>query len=201
MVERFRCRVIAVEANSSLADKIQRLGSFEVVNACVGGGDGMVELAIAENDQCSSMLMPQTSAILRREIVPMRSLPGLLAQFQVKRVDLLKMDIEGAEVQVLDAIPDIEFQRVAQLTVEFHDSLGMTSLEEIRRITHRLEALGFVWIRGSFWNFEDNLFLNRALCPMTDLEVWFSRNVMRTWNGVSRIARRRWSAFRARLAN
>lgn len=195
VVSQFRCRCVAVEANGALAREIQGLPGVEVVHACIGKENGTVDLAITKNDQCSSMLTPQTSPVLRRETVPLLSLTSLLTRCGVERVDLLKMDIEGAEMQVLNAIPDAQLRRIAQLTIEFHDALGMTSLEEIRRITQRLEALGFAWIRGSFWNFEDNLFLNRSLCPTTAWELWVNRNVFRVWNGVKRVARRRWSAL------
>lgn len=196
-VEIFQCRCIAVEGNSKLAGSIASHPKIQVVHALVGNFDGFADLSITENDQCSSMLAPLTSKVTGKERVRMISLESLLDEFAPERVDLLKIDIEGAEVMVLDACPDSVLSRVAQIAVEFHDSLGMTSLEDIERIATRLRTLGFHWIRGSFRNYEDNLFINGAMCPMSAWELRLNRSCFRFVNGVKRVAARHLHSVRS----
>ena len=53
----------------------------------------------------------------------------------VERVDLLKVDVEGAEEAVLAGIPDATWPAIRQLVVEVHDVDGR--LERLRRLLER----------------------------------------------------------------
>ncbi|MCA2214075.1 FkbM family methyltransferase [Jidongwangia harbinensis] len=55
--------------------------------------------------------------------VPGRTLDDLVAEFRLERIDLLKMNIEGAERAVLSAAPET-LARVRHLTVSCHDFLA-----------------------------------------------------------------------------
>ena len=186
----FGGRCIAVEGNPFLASKLPKDARLEVISAAVGASDGAVRFSIAENDQCSSVLSPTISATMAVEEVPMISLPTLIRENGWETIDLVKMDIEGAEVMVLDACPDEILLQIGQLAVEFHESLGLTSMSDVFRIAGRLEKLGFIWIRGTFSNYEDNLFINRALCPLSRFELLFIQAVSRYLNGLIRVLRR-----------
>ena len=60
-----------------------------------------------------------------------------------RRVRLLKMDIEGAEVAVLNQLLDEGLhERIDQVFVEVHDRQNTTLAEPTRRLRERLAALG-----------------------------------------------------------
>src|SRR5215204_1499492 len=54
------------------------------------------------------------------ESIPAFSMPTLMTMYKFQRIDLLKMDIEGAEADVL-ASADEWIDRVDTLVVELHD--------------------------------------------------------------------------------
>lgn len=65
------------------------------------------------------------------------------------RVDIVKMDIEGAEYAVVDqALADGSLDGVSQLMVEFHHFLPGLHPHQTRRAIHQLEQVGFeiAWV-------------------------------------------------------
>jgi FkbM family methyltransferase len=52
-----------------------------------------------------------------------RHLAAILREFGISQIEVLKMDIEGAELEVLDSPNDEFFGGIGQLTIEFMISL------------------------------------------------------------------------------
>lgn len=59
--------------------------------------------------------------------VPARTIPSIASEFGHERVDLLKLDIEGAEYPVLESL-QLRTLGVRVLCVEYHDDLGLRRL-------------------------------------------------------------------------
>lgn len=55
------------------------------------------------------------------ESVPAMSLEKALSRFNVDRVDFLKMDVEGAEYEILSSSSKETLQRISVISLEFHD--------------------------------------------------------------------------------
>lgn len=114
---------------------------------------------------CSSMHYAEPTA---REVqVEAVTLETALALEPEGRIDLLKMDIEGEEVDVLLSAPAAVFSRVVQMTVEFHDFLDPSSVPAIREVIQRMRGFGFYAVRFSFRSYGDVLFVNRRLAPLS----------------------------------
>jgi FkbM family methyltransferase len=77
---------------------------------------------------------------------PCRSLPSIMRELGHDRIDLLKLDIEGAEYEVLDALLGGDI-RPTVLCVEFHKTSGIGPM---RRTASRMRAIGYdaVAVRG-----------------------------------------------------
>lgn len=71
---------------------------------------------------------------------PCRSLPSMMRELGHDRIDLLKLDIEGAEYEVLDALIDGDI-RPTVLCVEFHKTSG---IRPMLRTASRTRAIGYV---------------------------------------------------------
>ena len=63
----------------------------------------------------------------------------LIAQTGVDRVDLMKIDVEKAEMEVLAGIDEADWPRIGALVVEVHDVGG-----RLNEVAARLSGLGFV---------------------------------------------------------
>jgi FkbM family methyltransferase len=72
---------------------------------------------------------------LRAEVRP---LSDVIREEKVERIDLLKIDVEGAEWEVLAGIADADWPKIRQLVIEVHDTGG-----RVARVRDLLEARGF----------------------------------------------------------
>lgn len=68
-----------------------------------------------------------------------RSVPSLMAELGHEQIDLLKLDIEGAEYEVLGSVLDANV-RVKILLVEFHKT---GSLKQMTSMVDRIERAGY----------------------------------------------------------
>ena len=101
-------RIVAVEANPRLLPRLRRnlaATHAQVIHAAVGDRDGHRSLHRGEASWASSLIAaPHSSAPIR---VPALTLESLLGVAGIDRVDLLKIDIEGAEWEILgEGVPD-----------------------------------------------------------------------------------------------
>lgn len=73
------------------------------------------------------------------EQVESRTLPQLMADLQLDRIDLLKLDCEGAEWDILPSAEGV-LPRVGQIAMEFHCERGWT----VEKLANWLRGRGFV---------------------------------------------------------
>jgi amino acid adenylation domain-containing protein/non-ribosomal peptide synthase protein (TIGR01720 family)/FkbM family methyltransferase len=67
-----------------------------------------------------------------------RTLSSVIREHGVSRIDLLKIDVEGAELHVLEGIEPEHWPAIRQIVIELHDVDG-----RLRRVTELLQAHGF----------------------------------------------------------
>jgi len=139
-------RVIAVEPVRSAGEMIDRqaqlngLGNIIWICAALGGADGEADVA-----RPGSRYAPAHAARTR---VPMKTLARLAGEQRLDRIDLLKLDCEGAEWDILPAAEDV-LPRVRQICMEFHCERGWTA----EKLTDWLKTRGFeVRHTGGSWN-------------------------------------------------
>ena len=79
-----------------------------------------------------------------REIsVEMITLARLFELVEPNRVDLLKVDVEGAEWDVLSGLTPALAERIDQITVEFHDFMDPSMRPRTEDCIAQLQTLGF----------------------------------------------------------
>jgi FkbM family methyltransferase len=133
-------KVIAVEAHPRLCELLRRLcevngwQNVEVVNVAITDGPGVVTLTDEHTSIANDIFRQGTIA------VPSMSLSQLLDEHHVECVDLLKMNIEGAETLVLESVDPLLARRINHAVISCHDFIGRPTKEPVRR---RLETLGF----------------------------------------------------------
>ena len=181
MRARFGASCRLVEANPALARRLRDHGEFPVWACAVAGADGQVELHVASNDEASTVLPLSAASVhggLVREsvTVPSRTLASLVDEMGCEHVDLLKIDIEGAEVDVLAEVPSATLARMGQISVEFHSDaqFGFDIRRQTEEVIRRVRRCGFLCLDFSYGSRCDVLFINRAvhrIGPVTEM-LW-----------------------------
>jgi FkbM family methyltransferase len=185
---RWGVRCLSIEANPSICIA----WSYEtyVINAAVAGRPGVVDFFQYENSENSSLFQRRTESPTTCVQVPAMTLAQIMSASQSRMAALVKVDIEGAEIEALMGASDATLERFQQISVEFHDfALPEISAGDVERVKHRLHALGFCSISFSQRN-TDVLFINRTLGLVTDLEIVWLRHVVRNVRGARRVAQR-----------
>ena len=59
------------------------------------------------------------------------------------RIDLIKMDVEGAEIGILESASASDLTSCVQLTVEFHDKRAPFTRRDVDRVCRRMRAAGY----------------------------------------------------------
>ncbi len=170
MISEYEAACYMVEANPKLAGELRHSKS-EVVCAAVVGRPRVLEFVVREQDDSSSLSSFSTStdggSVIKVDGIDYAE---VLQRFSVAQVDLLKMDIEGAEIEVIDTMTDSQLQAIGQITIEFHDQMSFYSVDETKRVLARLERLGFLDHRLYRGSTLDVLLINKNRCPGAVLE-------------------------------
>jgi FkbM family methyltransferase len=179
IIQRFTCRCHLVEANPVLAAQLSVPGAASITTAALGVRDGQAVFHQRANPESGSIGGSSTD-VINSVSVEVVSLPTLLQRVGAEHIDLLKLDIEGAEFDLIEQTSDEIWRKVGQITVEFHDFqehfAGRGLFERART---RLEQLGFICCLMSFRTHGDVLFLNRHRLPLSALRSFYGRRVAR----------------------
>jgi FkbM family methyltransferase len=163
MVSRFGCRVYGLEPEPFLFAALPDIDRVVTEQAAVCPTDEPVTLHI-NRTQCASVLFDAADTSVT---VAGTTLKSFLNRHAISTVDLLKMDIEGAEFDVLASTSDLDLLRIRQLTIEFHDFLDSSLLPRVRITDQRLRRLGFRRIKFTLFTNGDVLYVH----PMIRLSV------------------------------
>jgi FkbM family methyltransferase len=192
LADRFGCRAYAAEALPSVHRQIPahpRLTAFAVA---ISGVDGRLRLTDRATHHASASYgrfdaLPDKGSVE----VDSATLEGFMRRADITRLDLLKVDIEGAEFAMFDTARDETLAAIGQITVEFHDFLDPALEPACHAVIRRLEGLGFSAIRFSRRGHGDVLFLNRAKLGLSPGRIAWFRHVVRPLRGLGRMLGRR----------
>jgi FkbM family methyltransferase len=140
------CRIYAYEPMPAFRDLLEenlRLNGAEARTRCFGfaaaGHARPRELHVAGGGILfPSLVQPREAERTERLDVPCTTLAEILEGNRLTRVDLLKMDIEGAEYEVLYATPAATLAKICAIRMEYHnlDADGR-NVDELRRFLGR----------------------------------------------------------------
>jgi FkbM family methyltransferase len=185
---KYRSTVCGVEPNPLLFEEIASGDDLRALNYAIGPSGTLAKLHVdREHCEASSLTYRGQSG----PVVSVRCVcfPELLTLWNAGPIDLLKVDIEGAELEMLRSTPAQYLLRARQMTVEFHACVGIGSVVEIEGIIRRLDEIGFTAIDFST-NYSDVLFVNRHAVRLAPSDLaWLL--CQKFYFGFARVARRR----------
>ena len=160
LLDRFDCHVLAVEPVPELYSGLPtRLGLATSQHALTY--DGLNAQLHLNPNRCASVDLPEDQAVT--VAVAGTTLERLLSDHKIDRVQLLKMDIEGAELDVISQSPDNVLLRADQITVEFHDFMDPRLGPAVDLAIARLIGLGYQLFQISYTDRSDLLFVHPRL--------------------------------------
>jgi len=157
--------VYGYEPDPRLFPKLVSNDQINYFQKAITGSIGTAKLHLGKG-QCSSLHYAEDVS-RETENVETTTLAAEFAANGLDRVDLLKLDIEGAELDVLLKTPADVLHRITQITVEFHEFLLPADLPQIHKCIKRLRAIGFRPLFFSTHTYGDILFVNREHLPLT----------------------------------
>ncbi len=179
---KYGAKCILIEANPTLSQQLKPPPNGELLEAALGASDGFVSFYIRENPESGSIEQEEIESHTCQVTVPLISLDSILSQRGIEYLDLLKLDIEGAEFDVIESLSANRLKTIAQITVEFHDFLPQYSKDErYRRAREKLTDIGFLCCPMSFRTHGDILFINKDLIQISWLDSVFLRVFARWW--------------------
>lgn len=127
--------------NQSLPDQ------FKYYQWAVCGKDGTLKMVKRINNRGKkskmiwAMLDKQTDAAEAIE-VPCFCIPSIMRKLSHDRIDLLKMDVEGAEYEIIDTLMQIP-RKPKQLLVEFHHRFPGIGAQKTKESILKLKYMGY----------------------------------------------------------
>jgi FkbM family methyltransferase len=171
--ERFGCRIIGVEPVHELFAGLPQLPRL-TAEPCAVTADGMPVRVHLNRDTCATIDPRLAQSDVASVEVAATTIGELLKRHAVARVALVKLDVEGAELDILQRIESDVLARIDQLTVEFHDFLDPSQAVEVTQVMQRMDREGFACLKFSRDN-TDVVFLNRARLPAGPLQrLWLA---------------------------
>ncbi len=154
-----KCKIYASEPIPELYAQVAVGGGIQKFPYCIFRKNGPVSLIIPD-DLCASLYHPNE---IRRDVTIVVEgviYSSFMKEIGVDSVDLLKVDIEGAEIDLFNSMPLADLQAHKQITIEFHDFLFPEFKVRIHQIKEKIIDSGFYQISFSLDN-SDVLFVRK----------------------------------------
>lgn len=136
--------------------KQNRIKNVFPKNLAVSNQVGEVELMISKEDLNHSIIHAIEKTGERQKVGSI-TLEKMLDRHQLRQVDLLKIDCEGAEFQILEDTSKDIFDRVSHIALEYHDWVPNGDHRRLKSFlekqgykvqdfpNHKMKELGFLW--------------------------------------------------------
>jgi FkbM family methyltransferase len=188
---RFGCKCYLVEALPALFSQIADGPLVKKYNFVMAGRDESVELFVSQNLEGSTIINSAATRSHGTVIVDGVTLDTFMTRAGIDAIDLLKIDIEGAEIELLESASDAILSNIKQITVEFHNFLpGVVSTHQVAEIKKRLQDLGFYAIKFSRTLNTDVLFINKKHYRISNTEYWYIKYIIKNFCGLTRLFQR-----------
>lgn len=152
MIRRYGVRAFGVDPTRKHSAALRELegqhpGRFVHVPCAIAAADGMLTFTESRVNESGSLLQDHVNVIQDDTTsyeVKAVTLQSLLRCIGVDAVDLLKLDLEGAEYELLGNVTSEQLRPFQQVFVEFHHhAVSRFQEADSRRIVRRISGFGF----------------------------------------------------------
>jgi len=181
----FKCKIYAIEPVPELFASLKDGDGVVKIQGAITAKDEMMTLFIPE-DRCATLhlLAPVPAKTIEVQGYTLRR---FLSVNGIDTIDLLKVDIEGAELDLFDGFSSDDLRKISQCTVEFHDFLYEELHERVEAAKEKIVSAGFYCIPFSLNN-GDVLFVRKDVISFS--RYFFLRYFWKYVRGFFRKAKR-----------
>lgn len=127
-------RVCGVEPVPSLFNQLPRHERIKKLQVAIGAKPGRQIINVYAN-YCASVIDGIVAARPEESVaVDVVDLAGVMRAFGIDTVALLKLDIEGAEIDMFSSASIETLRKIDQMTIEFHDFLKPEQKSDVVKI-------------------------------------------------------------------
>lgn len=138
-------KVIAVEAETNNFNQLNKnlelneIKNVIPINVALSDFNGEKDFFITKGSGCHSFLSTSGQEIVDKIKIKVKSLDTLMREFNIEKIDLLKIDAEGAELEILKGAKEtlIRNPQMKMVIAAYH------SAEEASQVTEYLKELNF----------------------------------------------------------
>ena len=147
LIEELKLAVYAFDPTPRSIEWIKKQSlskSFKFIPVGLGSNDGEMEFFPPRKESSTHFSPVDRYDNLGVETIkaPVNTIKSLAQEFGHQTIDLLKMDIEGAEYDVIDNLEEQEVE-INQILIEFHHMYKGISLDDTKNAIDKLRKLGF----------------------------------------------------------
>lgn len=171
-----------------LFESLPRSERIAARQVAIGGHAGIRKLSIPANS-CASLSETGIVGEAKSIDVEIVTFSSFIKSYGIHYIDLLKIDIEGAEIDMLGSMDDGLFEKIGQMTIEFHDFMKPSDRPLVKDLIKKIEDRGFFVINFGWKNFTDVMCINMKRFEV-DLTTKCGMYFLKYYKGVARILRR-----------
>lgn len=157
LIEKFDLTIHAFDPTPKSIEWVNKQGfsnRFVMHNYGIAAFDGNASFSPPENpDHVSHTILDRPSTKANAISVPVKRLKTIMKELGHGQVDILKMDIEGAEYDVIDDISKSDI-RPKQILVEFHHRFPGAGIKRTKEAIDKLRAMDYLLFSISATNKE-----------------------------------------------
>jgi FkbM family methyltransferase len=151
MIERYNLNAFGVDPTRKHSPALKQLegstaGKFRHLAIAVAERDGVVTFNESRQNESGSILSDHTNVrnddLITYDVESV-SMSGLVRKVGATHVDLLKLDLEGAEYGLLEKITEEDLSPFNQIFIEFHDHCTDHTIQETEMLVQRICSKGF----------------------------------------------------------
>ena len=118
-----------------LQKNVANCGRIRAFNFALGAADAILELYASDNpiNFGGYSLHPAGSDTSRKVSIPVKCVASVLKDLSLEKIDIVKIDTEGAEWDILTAFPQSVLQTAKYITGELHGNRDFALLEYLSR--------------------------------------------------------------------